>query len=158
MSVIEMKDPGPLIGPDDIKALEKLIGWKLDQSFVDQYTTFNGGYPKRAYWNIDDYDTLEIQSFLIMKLSSSEYTLERTYKFGVFKGFLLSSLLPFANDHGGNYFCIDQKAQVLYVTPDNWLERLSVSENRERSSQIICSSFSTFINGLVGEEDAIVKP
>ncbi len=64
------------------------------------------------------------------------------------------NLLPFANDWGGNYFCLNvDSGLVSYFTTDNFYAELSFEENQKKSETVICSSFTNFVQGLVHEED-----
>ncbi|QNH14286.1 SMI1/KNR4 family protein [Xanthomonas sp. SI] len=66
-----------------------------------------------------------------------------------------SRLLPFANDCGGNFFCLDlDTGAVRYFTTDTFDIELSPEQNQAHSERPLCPDFLQFVQGLIDEEDA----
>lgn len=141
------------IGLAELDDLEALIGKKLPDSFRDHYLRYNGGTPERTYWLSENMDEpLEVASF--KPIASTPSNLLSTYHSMVNKQVIPAQLLPFANDWGGNYFCLNLESGLIsYFTTDNFYSDLSVEENQTKSEIVICSSFACFVQGLVEEED-----
>ncbi|MGN8274940.1 SMI1/KNR4 family protein [Pseudomonas sp. SMN5] len=77
-----------------------------------------------------------------------------TYQLMLKNQVLPAHLLPFANDWGGNFFCLNlDTGAVSYFTTDNFDSDLSPEENQARSERPLCSDFLRFVQGLVDEED-----
>ena len=70
------------------------------------------------------------------------------------KQVLPAHLLPFANDWGGNFFCLNlDTGAVSYFTTDNFDSDLTPEEKQEKYEKIICSNFLRFVQGLLDEDD-----
>jgi len=64
------------------------------------------------------------------------------------------NLLPFANDWGGNFFCLDlDNYSIVYFATDSFDEDLTMQENHRKLQRYLTNSFANFVNGLVAEED-----
>ena len=64
------------------------------------------------------------------------------------------NLFPFANDWGGNFFCLDlDNYSIVYFATDSFDEYLTMQENHIKLQRYLTNSFSIFVNGLVTEED-----
>lgn len=64
------------------------------------------------------------------------------------------NLFPFANDWGGNFFCLDlDDYSIVYFATDSFDEYLTMQENHIKLQRYLTNSFSNFVNGLVTEED-----
>lgn len=64
------------------------------------------------------------------------------------------NLFPFANDWGGNFFCLDlDDYSVIYYATDSFDEELTMQENHISLQRFLINSFGQFINGLVKEVD-----
>jgi len=42
---------------------------------------------------------------------------------------------------------------ISYFTVDNFYDELSAEGNQQKSETVICPDFSSFVQGLIGEED-----
>lgn len=137
----------------DLDHAESVIGKKLPPSFRDHYLKYNGGMPERAYW-VDEkfFDPVEVAAF--KPIAHCDYTLLSTYQLMLKKQVLPARLLPFANDLGGNFFCLDLgTGGVSYFTTDNFYGELSPEENQIKSENYLCADFPGFVQGLVAEDD-----
>lgn len=141
------------IDSSDLDNLEISIRKKLPAPFRDHYLKYNGGIPERTYWlNETDAEPIEISVF--KPISNTPSSLLSTYQSMLSKQVIPARLLPFANDWGGNYFCLDlDSGTISYFTADNFYAELNAEENQRKSETVICPDFSSFVQGLIGEED-----
>lgn len=137
----------------DLDLLESAIGKKLPTPFRNHYLKYNGGVPERTYWVGDDFDEpLEVAAF--KPIAGGDSTVLSTYQLMLKKQVLPAHLLPFANDWGGNFFCLNLDTEaVSYFTTDSFDSDLSPEENQAQSEKLICSNFLRFVQGLNDEED-----
>lgn len=141
------------ITPANLDQLESVIGKKLPAPFRNHYLKYNGGMPERAYWVSEDFfDPIEVASF--RPITYGEPTLLSTYQLMLKKQVLPAHLLPFADDLGGNFFCLNlDSGAISYFTTDTFDSDLSPEENQAESEKPICSNFLRFVQGLIGEDD-----
>ncbi|WP_347928394.1 SMI1/KNR4 family protein [Pseudomonas helvetica] len=137
----------------DLDHLESTIGKKLPPHFRNHYLKYNGGMPERAYWVSEDFfDPIEVASF--RPITYGEPTLLSTYQLMLKKQVLPAHLLPFADDLGGNFFCLNlDSGAISYFTTDTFDSDLSPEENQAESEKPICSNFLRFVQGLIDEDD-----
>ncbi|NWB96080.1 SMI1/KNR4 family protein [Pseudomonas gingeri] len=141
------------ISPADLDNLESVIGKKLPVAFRTHYLRYNGGVPERTYWLSDAFDgPLEVAAF--KPLASASANLLSTYQSMLKKHVIPAHLLPFANDWGGNFFCLNIDSEAIsYFTTDSFDSDLSPDENWVSSEKPICSNLTRFVQGLIDEED-----
>ncbi|WP_210642062.1 SMI1/KNR4 family protein [Pseudomonas sp. Tri1] len=141
------------ITPADLDHLESVIGKKLPAPFRNHYLKYNGGMPERAYWVSEDFfDPIEVASF--RPIAYGEPTLLSTYQLMLKKQVLPAHLLPFADDLGGNFFCLNlDSGAISYFTTDTFDSDLSPEENQAESEKPICSNVLRFVQGLIDGED-----
>ena len=146
-------DDNAAITSADLDHLESAIGKKLPTPFRNHYLKYNGGVPERAYWISEDFfDPIEVASF--RSIAYGEPTLLSTYQMMLEKQVLPAHLLPFANDWGGNFFCLNLDTEaVSYFTTDSFDSDLSPEENQAQSEKLVCSNFLRFVQGLIDEDD-----
>nr|WP_232916696.1 SMI1/KNR4 family protein [Pseudomonas corrugata] len=139
--------------PADLDQLESMIGKKLPAPFRNHYLKYNGGMPERAYWVSEDFFyPIEVATF--KPIAHGESTVLFTYQLMLKKQVLPAHLLPFANDWGGNFFCLNLDTEaVSYFTTDSFDSDLSPEENQAQSEKLVCSNFLRFVQGLIDEED-----
>ena len=156
-----MKDINPnpfseteqILTQSDIIEVEATLNIKLPDDFIAHYLQYNGGIPERTYWFINDEDEpIEVGSFKPLKHNS--FTIMTTYKMMLEKEVLPAHLLPFANDLGGNFFCLNlDSGTISYFLTDTFDDELSPQENQTKANTEISDSFSGFLNGLIHEND-----
>lgn len=138
----------------DLDHVESVVGRKLPAAFRDHYLQYNGGMPERTYW-VDEasgYEPSEVAAF--KPIAHAEHTLLSTYRLMLKKQVLPARLLPFANDWGGNFFCLDlDTGAVRYFTVDTFDGDLSPEQNQDASERPVCPDFRRFVQGLVAEDD-----
>jgi len=141
------------ISPANLDNLESVIGKKLPAPFRDHYLRYNGGVPERTYWLGETFDEpLEVAAF--KPLANTSATLLSTYQSMLKKQVIPAHLLPFANDWGGNFFCLNlDSGAISYFTTDSFDSDLNPDENQVRAETLVCSNFTRFVQGLIDEED-----
>ncbi|MBJ2348996.1 MULTISPECIES: SMI1/KNR4 family protein [Pseudomonas] len=146
-------DPETAVTSMDLDRLESIIGKRLPAPFRSHYLKYNGGVPERTYWLGDDFDEpLEVAAF--KPIAGSDSTVLSTYQLMLKKQLLPANLLPFANDWGGNFFCLNLDTEaVSYFTTDSFDSGRSPEENQTHSERPVCSNFLRFVQGLIHEDD-----
>src|SRR5262249_49033456 len=137
--------------PDDIRALEAKLGFTIPIEVKEHYLRHNGGIPDPNCWMMENGEWHCIQQFIPMKYGRR--TLDSVYLQGIEKGYLTKNLVPFANDHGGNYFCCDEAGRVYFCAMDVWSRGLPDEANRKRATKLLAASFSAFVSGLVPDPE-----
>lgn len=155
MTMIENKfsDCETAITSADLDQMESVIGKKLPDAFRNHYLKYNGGMPERTYWQSDDLEEpAEVSVF--KPISNGESTVLSTYQLMLEKKVIPAHLLPFANDWGGNFFCLNlDTGAVSYFTTDTFDSDLSPEENHAESEHRLCSNFLRFVQGLIDDGD-----
>lgn len=143
----------PAITAADVDHLESVIGKKLPAPFRNHYLKYNGGTPERTYWQADDFEE-PVEVSVFKPIVGGESTVLSTYQLMLKKKVLPEHLLPFANDWGGNFFCLNlDTGAVSYFTTDTFDSDLTPEENHAQSETPVCSNFLRFVQGLIDEED-----
>ena len=137
--------------PDDIRDVESRLGIVIPGEVRDHYLQHNGGIPDPNCWMMDNSVWHCVQMFLPIKYGRR--TLESVYKQGAEKGYLTKNLIPFGNDHGGNYFCFDETGRVYFCAMDVWSRELSDEANRKNATKLLAPSFNEFVAGLVPDPE-----
>jgi hypothetical protein len=111
---------------------------------------YNGGVPNRKYFIKENGVTIEIKKFLQMKGSIDfRMTVEDSFLQGQSKDYLPSELIPFAIDHGGNYFVIDvNDGKIFFYAIDAWDDELTNDQNKLKAKKHLCDSLSKFLENL----------
>jgi len=157
-----LSDSEKALSDADLKKVEKDLGIKLPNEFVEFYKLHNGGEADRT--TFEDYykkiDDIEISNFFSLLYRQDfqddpDYTLDGRIKNEWLENKIPKNLLPFTMDWGGNYICIGLDDGVIYYYfLDVWSKNLSVEQNFASNTQPIAPSFSYFINNLQLELEA----
>ncbi|WP_306353328.1 SMI1/KNR4 family protein [Flavobacterium sp. '19STA2R22 D10 B1'] len=141
----------------DIDYLEKEIGYELPASFRVHYLKYNGGIPERTYcYNETMFEPMEIAAFKAMakENDSSVPSILSTYKLMLEKQVIPIHLLPFANDWGGNFFCLNLiTGAISFFATDSFYEELSPAENQAKAEVQVGTNFGSFIIELIDENE-----
>nr|WP_106781356.1 SMI1/KNR4 family protein [Lysinibacillus timonensis] len=128
----------------DLEEIEITLGFQLPQELKDHYLQYNGGLPKKPCF-FEEESGLEtrVHVFLPMKYRNNiGYTLEEGYLDFKNREITPQKYLPFANDAGGNVFCIDlDSKQVVLIY-------LDLGEVNNNSIKYLANDFMEFINNL----------
>ncbi|MEB5961253.1 SMI1/KNR4 family protein [Enterobacter sichuanensis] len=148
------------IGRADIAKNEEELSIILPDDFISHYLQFNGGTPEKSWWADDeDFEPVEVAGFKPFIYNSQTNDDPRSLIDGCYVSMLdrqviPKNLFPFANDWGGNFFCLDlDNYSIVYFATDSFDEFLTMQENHIKLQRYLTNSFSNFVNGLVTEED-----
>lgn len=143
----------------DFEDLERTFGASLPTSFKDHYAKWNGGMPTLDWFPMQgDWEPVWIHEFLSFENSgstSNTSSIQNSYMLATNRGILPPTLLPFAIDPGGNYFCLSlEEGSVSYHVKDVWDQSLSQQENQVKTKRSLTDSFEAFLDALVTEDEA----
>ncbi|TXI13129.1 MAG: SMI1/KNR4 family protein [Pedobacter sp.] len=137
----------------DIDSLEQLIGYKLPIDFISHYLSSNGGISDKSFFYVErDYGYVEIKLFLPIKYPNDSFgdiRIEESYNKLVSIG-VPQNYVPFAIDHGGNYFSLDIN------TNDIVMIYMDLGEVTEEAIRYLTTGFSSFIDNLEEEGEGDV--
>lgn len=146
---------------EDLSEVERHIGHRLPPSFERHYLRYNGGTPRKAFFPGDDeWEPVEVAQFFPFKYKQSDHDhrdalLEGRYAAMVARSVIPAGLLPFANDHGGNFFCLDlNTGAVCFYATDAFDPDIGAAENHARARRDLCRDFGSFIAALTTEDEA----
>lgn len=145
----------------DVEQIEKELKIKMPSQLKDFILKCNGGMPENNAWldPDDEYDYVAIHELIPIKYynkfdNDKNYLMDGITKNLWNRKLLPETLLPFAKDAGGNYFCINlANDKIYYYTLDTWSDQLSLTDNYKQNTRFLCNSFNEFISGLVCEDD-----
>lgn len=150
--------PEKSVAFSDISELEKSVGFTLPRAFVDLYLNFNGGEPNRSWIVTDDgYDPMQVVDFKSIHTEGAgdpfdTRFIDRCYKIMSERQVIPHTLLPFAVDGGGNFFCLDLlSGAVVFYAVDSFREDMSMVANQVAVQKMIAQSFEKFIDALEEE-------
>jgi hypothetical protein len=144
----------------DLDDIARSVGSSLPESFRSHYARWNGGMPSLDWFPAHtDFEPIWIHEFLQIQGkradSASGSSIQSVYAMAVAKGLLPKSVLPFAIDPGGNFFCLDvTDGSVSYWLNDVWDANLSVDANHANARRVLSDSFDSFLTALVSEDEA----
>src|ERR1700735_2406662 len=101
----------------DLQESERAMGQTLPPDLRRHYLLYNGGVPERRYFVTTRGIQLGISLFLTMRYGSPRSpTMEQIVLSLVCnKGLIPTHLAPFAENSGGDFFCLDRRDQsVVY--------------------------------------------
>ena len=133
----------------DVKDVETTLGFKLPQQLKEHYLQFNGGGPVKPCYYAEDLDLeTEIAVFYPMKYhNGSGLLVEKIYMDFINRAVIPKKYLPFANDLGGNLFCIDLENEIVVLI---WMDLGVVTES---CINLLANSFIDFVDNLEECED-----
>lgn len=148
------------IGRTDIAKTEEKLSITLPDDFVSHYLQFNGGTPEKSWWDGDeDFEPIEVAAFKSFVYNGQTNDdpgsfIDSCYISMVDREVIPQNLLPFANDWGGNFFCLDlDNYSIVYYASDSFDEDLTMQENHTTLQRYLTNSFANFVNQLVAEEN-----
>jgi cell wall assembly regulator SMI1 len=105
MGELSFVDTGPDLRSPDLDKLEELLGVGLPKSVREHYLKWNGGHPDRYLFHTDR-GTHHIHDFLVVNSKDGLASFETHGRLWFSNEYFPKWLLPFAYDHGGEYFCV----------------------------------------------------
>lgn len=131
MALQKWNRPKPLENPMAIKQLEEKYGFSLSEDLENCILSNNGARPIPNTITLKNGEKNDVK----MLLSYNDKELENIYKvIEYFVKMYNGSLIPFASDSAGNYYCEQGKRIVLWT------------QNNEIYP--VCNSFSQFLDAL----------
>ena len=144
------RNVGPKLTQEALAEAQRWMPFPLPAQVTAFYMETNGGVPVNDGWTDDKEGvTYWIKQFLSFANPADKISVESLYALGVGKDYLDATLVPFALDHGGNYFCFDQIGGVHFYALDGWGRNLSPEENKRKADVPLTASFNAFIENLV---------
>lgn len=147
------------IGRADIYKTESKLSITLPDDFVSHYLQFNGGIPEKSWWDGGEgFEPVEVAGFKPFVYNTQTNDDPRSLIDGCYISMLdreviPRNLLPFANDWGGNLFCLNlDNYSIVYFATDSFDKDLTMQENHIKLQRYLTNSFSHFVEGLVTEE------
>ncbi|SEI46981.1 SMI1/KNR4 family protein [Pseudomonas sp. NFR16] len=160
MTILHFSKSGTAIEDFDLIELQKVIRHELPDSFKKFFLKNNGGVPDRDWWDSgDEYEPIRVKKFKSVAVAGADDAGETKYLGGCYlamtsREVVPQTLLPFAIDDGGNFFCLDlSDGNVCFYAIDAFDSDSSFSTNHARAYRWLAASFEAFINGLVNESE-----
>lgn len=136
------------LSPADFEWAEKTLGFPLPPDLRAQYAMFNGGVPERTYFRNEKGDEYSLQALLPIRYRTYEdqLLLEESYeRLVVRKKLIPTSLLPFAIDQGGDYYCMRKADQaIVFFAMDHW-------NDPGRAQTVVSASICSWLDAMVTE-------
>ncbi|WP_260436518.1 SMI1/KNR4 family protein [Burkholderia sp. Bp9004] len=149
----EFTKGGVSLSTADFARAEAQMGKSLPEGLKEFLLSVNGGVPERTYWPIDGGEFLWVKRFLSLIDSLGRGpTIEQSYLNGQQRAFLPSDLIPFAIDHGGNFFCLDEAGRVYFYAVDAWSPDATFEANVQHAKSYLTVEIRAFIEGLEPDE------
>jgi hypothetical protein len=148
------------ISKSDLVVLEGQINTKLPMSFKEFYLANNGGVSNKDWWDSDGkYEPVRVKKFKAVAPLSVDDALDTKYVGGCYqtmtsRNVIPATILPFAVDDGGNFFCLDLvEGSVCFFATDCFDSDLTTTENHMNAYRWLTESFEAFLSGLKDESD-----
>ena len=146
----EAPNPFGKLNLDELEKFEQIINYRLPEDYRNYLLNFNGAKPINTVCNISDTEG-ETSLHDMLGIHDGPYFAKLEPVFGDNNITRENGLIAFANDQGGNYFCIclrpEHYGEIYFydheVSYDNKIENLVKLEN----------SFIKFIECLVSKEE-----
>ncbi len=143
-------DTNKKLGAKDLAALERTLGFELPDALAKHYLARNGGQPARRYLRTKKGDEYTIDRFLPIKHRSDddEELVEDAYRSMVIEQKIFPKhYVPFAEDEGGAYFCMDSRdGSIVFVSPDHY-------DDLKRAVSKVARSLEELLASMVTEEE-----
>lgn len=160
MITFKVSKSDPAIGNADIKNLERIVGRSLPDAFKKFYIKCNGGVPSKDWWDSsDEYEPMRIKRFKAIAPENSVNATDTKFLGGCYitmtqKEVIPKTLLPFAIDDGGNFFCLDLvDGNISFYATDSFDSEKSITINQTIAQRWLAISFETFIENLKDEAE-----
>ncbi|PTQ58804.1 SMI1/KNR4 family protein SUKH-1 [Sphingomonas sp. PP-CE-3G-477] len=142
------------IGPDDVTAAERQLGFALPPHLVALCLHQNGGMPDRSWLISPDGMEEQVDCFLPIKPQSGadRRGIVDTYQQMTGEGLLPTMSVPFAQDAGGNLYLLDRvTGRVWFMPMDEWDRDETAAQNWSRSGRTVATSFQAFVDALTDD-------
>jgi hypothetical protein len=127
MPNVEFSSTGRQLTAEDLVAVARRLGISIPSDLTAHYLRRNGGRPDRRYFEYNGYENELLEFATMLESGSKAFSFEATYEHLVGKEKVLPpSLVPFATNSGGDYYCVDSQTQEIYF----WAHELSDEPSR----------------------------
>lgn len=148
------------IKQSDLELLESQVSARLPEAFKQFFLTYNGGVSNKDWWDSEDeYEPIRVKKFKAVAPAGASDASETKYIGGCYlamtgRQVIPATILPFAIDDGGNFFCLDLvQGGVCFFAVDAYDPDLTASENHLNSYRWLVDSFESFMSGLKDESE-----
>ncbi|GLO31799.1 SMI1/KNR4 family protein [Pseudomonas putida] len=157
---INLSRSGPQIDQRDMDLLEAQLSANLPDSFKRFFLKHNGGVSDKDWWvSGDGYEPIRVKRFKSIARATATDALNTKYIWACYQAMTARqvvplTILPFATDDGGNFFCFDLvEGGVCYFTTDSYDADLTTAENHFNAYRWLAESFDDFVSGLKDESE-----
>ena len=140
----------------DIEAAERRIGFQLPAQLKQHYSVCNGGEPEKRCWKDEKWDYMCLKYFFPIRSAAAAadeledvVVLEDVLVELSEDSLIPSGFIPFADNWGGDYFCIDKDEGSIYFFA------MDYTDDHERGKRYLTSSLTEFIEGLVNTDELV---
>ncbi|MCE5995362.1 SMI1/KNR4 family protein [Pseudomonas sp. KCA11] len=158
--LIKLSRSEPQINKMDVELLEGQLSVQLPDFFKQFFLKNNGGVPDKDWWDSgDDYEPIRVKRFKAIARVAATDSLDTKYIWSCYQAMtarkvIPATILPFATDDGGNFFCLDLvEGGVCYFATDSYDADLTIAENHLNSYRWLAGSFDDFVSGLKDETE-----
>ncbi|QGT84324.1 SMI1/KNR4 family protein [Pseudomonas coronafaciens] len=148
------------IGNSELEHLESVVGRSLSEAFKQFYIKHNGGIPNKDWWDSnDEYEPIRVKRFKAVASEISVDAADTKFLGGCYismvkKEVIPKTLLPFAIDDGGNFFCLDlADGNVCFYATDSFDSEKSTAINQTEAYRWLAISFEKFVENLKDKTD-----
>ncbi|WP_321383465.1 SMI1/KNR4 family protein [uncultured Enterococcus sp.] len=138
---------GPLTA-QEINYVENQLEVKFPQDYIDVVSKHNGGFPEPDNFTVGTRE--EMMNNLINLKADADYNIFQMID--AVSDRLVSGLIPFGRDAGGNLICFDYRTNEV-PTVVFWDHEIAGGGELERAITFVCDNFTEFLNMLHEPED-----
>lgn len=135
------------ITDEHVQQVEKYLGIKFPNDFINCIKKYDGGYPLPHTFNIQGQGADVFNKLLTFDLES-KHSILQVYE--DVKDRLINKIYPFARDPFGNLLCFDYRNDPQSPTVVFWDHE---EEEVEEAIFPVCSSFTELLDSLYEFED-----
>jgi len=137
-----------------IKSLEKEWGITIPVELLDFFIKINGGAPELNTYKNENNETYILHEFLYVGSREKEGSFEDVVKYLIIEMEVMPKyLIPFANDEGGDFYCISTKKESYGKVYFFWSE---FCDDLDRAIEYVAPSFGDFLNKMQEQESTPV--
>ena len=132
-----------------IKEIEKKIGIKFPEDYIDCVVNNHGGTPKKKAYDFKDRKEAVFNRLLSYN-DESPINILKIYN--LMKSYLPKYIIPFAEDPFGNNICFDYRENKSSPKVVFWDHEVA-GMNPDRAIQYICESFTELLEKLYDPDE-----
>ncbi|MCS1351696.1 SMI1/KNR4 family protein [Mechercharimyces sp. CAU 1602] len=140
---------------ETIYAVERKVGFKFPQDFIDCASRNNGGMPEPHVFDLGSVKEKVFGALFDFNDSGKNFSVYEAYETAIEEHGLPTELFPFADDPSGDFFCFDYRSlengEPIIVLYDH--EREYDPENEKDSLRKVANSLSEFLSMMYDPEN-----